>query len=49
MFIQLISFIHNLSLSDLVDIAGVLGFVMSLFGLVCTWHRNRKRLHISNP
>ena len=47
MFIQLIYFIHNLSLSDLVDIAGVLGFVMSLFGLVCTWHRNRKRLHIS--
>ncbi len=49
MFIQLISFIHNLSLSDLVDIAGVLGFVMSLFGLVCTWHRNRKAIAYFDP
>lgn len=47
MFAQLVCFIQNVSLSDLVDIAGVLGFVMSLFGLVCAWHRNRKRLHIS--
>ena len=47
MFSQLVCFIQNVSLSDLVDIAGVLGFVMSLFGLACTWHRNRKRLHIA--
>lgn len=47
MFHQLVCFVQNVSLSDLVDIAGVLGFVMSLFGLVCTWSRNRKRLHIS--
>ena len=47
MFIQLISFILNLSLSDLMDIAGVIGFVMSLFSWFVRGTGNRKRLHIS--
>ena len=36
-----------LSLDTLVDIAGVLGFVLSVAGWISTWIKNRKRLKIS--